>query len=333
MYQDLFEFKSFGKIDQIKFVLDTLSQTNAPLPLTNLRKYCTDYSSLFSTSFNGIIRLLELTEYIQCKNNLVRINELYGFSPILIENFSMEIPAKLLSVLAEAGIIKEFINLDGVDYDLVSSNIVIKNSSIPLRASALKQFFIDFGIFQISPSSTFIYFITPAFSNFFENSILPTLQDEEGFVPESGFTYKEFMEIQELKRQYGEQAEIFVERYEQERLKKHPKRTLIKRISPFKVDAGYDIVSYEKEDSAIFDRFIEVKSFSGSPEFYWSKNEIKVAKQKKKNYYLYLVDRTYIQDSGYRPLIIKNPYNIVFIKDEWKKEPQNWLIKKSPLAP
>jgi len=47
------------------------------------------------------------------------------------------------------------------------------------------------------------------------------------------------------------------------------------------VNAGYDIQSFNDNKSIIIDKFIEVKSYEGTPYFYWSKNEVEVAKLKK----------------------------------------------------
>jgi hypothetical protein len=40
--------------------------------------------------------------------------------------------------------------------------------------------------------------------------------------------------------------------------------------------SGFAIIT-----SMLLDKFIEVKSYSGSPYFYWSKNEIEVEKQER----------------------------------------------------
>jgi hypothetical protein len=63
------------------------------------------------------------------------------------------------------------------------------------------------------------------------------------------------------------------------------------QFSHIDVSAGYDIASLKDQGSSIIDKFIEVKSYSGSPYFYWSKNEIEVAKQERDNYFLYLINR------------------------------------------
>ena len=110
-------------------------------------------------------------------------------------------------------------------------------------------------------------------------------------------------------------------------MKKHPDSNSIRIISDEDCGAGYDILSYQKESSIFLDKYIEVKSYSGEPYFYWSINEVKVAEKEKNNYFLYLVNRDEMGNNNYSPIIIKNPYESVFNNDEWSKEPQSWKFE------
>ncbi|CAB9544407.1 hypothetical protein BROOK1789C_1659, partial [Bathymodiolus brooksi thiotrophic gill symbiont] len=93
--------------------------------------------------------------------------------------------------------------------------------------------------------------------------------------------------------------------------------------------AGYDIQSYKSDNSFLLDKFIEVKSYSGDPYFYWSRNEIKTAKQEKNNYFLYLVNRDEMGSDNYQPIIIQNPCKIVLSGNNWKKNCQNWKFENA----
>jgi hypothetical protein len=61
-------------------------------------------------------------------------------------------------------------------------------------------------------------------------------------------------------------------------------------------------------------------SYSGSPYFYWSKNEIEVAKQERDNYFLYLINRDEISNKNYRPTMIQNPAKNILNNQNWKKD-------------
>ncbi len=148
-------------------------------------------------------------------------------------------------------------------------------------------------------------------------------------VPKRRMSYEDFENIQEILGSLGDETEEFVLKYEQKRLANHPKIEQIKRVSRIDVCAGYDIVSFDSLESAEIDRFIEVKSYSKELGFYWSLNEIRVAKQKRKKYYLYLVNRDSLSEVDYDVLMINDPYNEIFFDNSWDKIAQNWYIKKN----
>lgn len=123
----------------------------------------------------------------------------------------------------------------------------------------------------------------------------------------------------------GDAGEQFVIEFEIQRL---VECTLIpKRISVIDVSAGYDILSCNNSSSATYDRYIEVKSFRGSPHFYWSSNEKRIAEALGENYFLYLVDLSAVEQNreGYTPQIIPNPA-INLCSDDWLIEPNSYRI-------
>lgn len=134
---------------------------------------------------------------------------------------------------------------------------------------------------------------------------------------------KKQLEQQELQ---GEEAELFVVEYEKRRLAESAKKNSVKRISVIDVSAGYDILSYEDETSVEFDRFIEVKSFSGNVHFYWSENEIETAKLYEGRYYIYLIDASMVKMQGYEPTIIKNPATTILASELWIMSPTSYLV-------
>lgn len=144
------------------------------------------------------------------------------------------------------------------------------------------------------------------------------------------FTLDQLMKINERKRKTGLEAENLILRYEADRL-----RSL--GISDYKpnhvamdLSLGYDILSYDIKDKVIIKRFIEVKATSESYGFFWSKNELNVAKKFSSQYFLYLLphnqDNFFIESLS----IIKNPYHSIF-KDnkDWNVDCENYFIFKS----
>lgn len=134
---------------------------------------------------------------------------------------------------------------------------------------------------------------------------------------------KKQLEDQEIQ---GEKAEQFVLKYETERLAMNPKVGSIKQISIIDVTAGYDILSYMDENSIKHDRFIEVKSFQGTPHFYWSQNEIETAKLYEGRYFIYLIDAQKVDQEGYQPQIIQNPAESILNSENWIMSPTSYMV-------
>ena len=136
---------------------------------------------------------------------------------------------------------------------------------------------------------------------------------------------EEFEKEQEKKRINGLEAEKFVVDFEKKRLKDRH----VEWVAQYVVNAGYDVASYNNVDDKIQNRFIEVKSYDGpKPYFYWSRNEYTVAKRKKKEYWLYLVNRGEMNDINYKPLMLQNPFNGILKNDDWDKQIDKYKISK-----
>ncbi|MED4292252.1 DUF3883 domain-containing protein [Priestia megaterium] len=104
----------------------------------------------------------------------------------------------------------------------------------------------------------------------------------------------------------GEKAEKYVIELEGNRFNFSRE---IRHIALEDNNAGYDIMSFLDDRSDEYDKFIEVKCYSEyANRFFISRNEITQSKKLGKNYFLYLVDSKF--DSP--PIIIQNPYNIIF---------------------
>ena len=143
---------------------------------------------------------------------------------------------------------------------------------------------------------------------------------------------KELRDILKLQEENGEKSEEEAVKYEKRRLKdlgvKQDITDRVKRISEINTREGYDIVSFNGLGSLKYDRFIEVKSTTGSyPIFYWSENERLVAEKLGDEYFLYI----YINfgKTGQRLITpIKNPYHeIVGEKHGSVHEITTWRVK------
>jgi len=135
-------------------------------------------------------------------------------------------------------------------------------------------------------------------------------------------------------RKLGAQAENAVMEFEKQRLTKLgkvPQAALVKRISTINAAAGYDIESFDGTTDEIFpNRFIEVKGTTGDDiRFYWTINERKVAKKKKKNYWIYVLT-SFREDkpSESLPIMIQDPDHIIPKHDSFHIEVNKYLISE-----
>lgn len=207
-----------------------------------------------------------------------------------------------------------------ISYDIIYRSIQIDNTAFPLKYSCFKQLLIDFSILQEHPTKKFNkYIINGRYKKIFDKAVLPEIK-------------KRKIGIEELRRSleqnqlYGEEAERFVLDFENTRLNGKKE---IDWVAEYSTTDGYDIASYETEDSTEHDRFIEVKSYDKWPYFFWSRNEIDIARIKKDRYFLYLIDRSKVRLPGYVPIMIKDPYENVYRNNvEWEQRVEKIRLQK-----
>lgn len=196
-----------------------------------------------------------------------------------------------------------------ISYDIIYHSIQITYGAFGLKYASFKQLLIDFEVIKVHPTIEIRKFIINSrYKKLFDKTILPEIKRRK-------IGIEEFQLSLEQQQIYGEEAEKFVLKFEFDRLNGNKP---IDWVAEYSVAEGYDIASFNDEESVNNDRFIEVKSYNGQPYFFWSRNEIDIARIKKHEYYLYLVNRDKIDELGYIPIIIPNPYTEVLMnEDRW----------------
>lgn len=202
-------------------------------------------------------------------------------------------------------------------YDSVQCGYAFKNELLPLSLSCVRNILISQGFLIPSRDTQGTrFYISPTY---------------DALVAKHCKARRKQLSLEQLKKKLednelaGEKAEQFVLEYEKKRLGQ-PLCEKVRCISEIDVTAGYDIVSFDSNQSLEPDRFVEVKAAS-SAGFYWSRNEYEIAKLKGDAYYLYLVDLGRINQQDYSPQIIQNPAVNVMEAEEWFVEAQSYLIK------
>lgn len=222
-----------------------------------------------------------------------------------------QLAAKSINRLVEDGIFDK----NATGFDAEKGHLTIKRSAFPLAYAAIRNFLTMAGALAKEENGEICV------AGDYESDWTEQLRNRR-----KKFTLEELLKQQEDQSKRGLEAEEYVLNLERSRLPEMARR--IKRISDFDVAAGYDIVSFEDNGAEHYDRFIEVKCYVGSPHFFWSENEVDVAKIKAEKYILCLVDYSRINDPEYHPEYIRNPYKAVFEGNEWLVNSASYRIQK-----
>lgn len=205
-----------------------------------------------------------------------------------------------------------------LSHDVIYKSLQINNRAFGLKHSSFKQLLIDFEAIRTHPASELNSFIVNnRYKKLFDKTVLPEIKQRKVGVDE----FRRAMEQQQI---YGEEAERFVLNFEFARLNGKKE---IDWVAEYVVNAGYDIASYDDERDEFTNRFIEVKSYNGEePYFFWSINEYSVAKLKKDEYWLYLVNRSKLNTDQYTPIMVRNPYQTILNDSLWTKNVEKYKI-------
>jgi hypothetical protein len=140
-------------------------------------------------------------------------------------------------------------------------------------------------------------------------------------------TEEELWSLLDVRRERGKAAEIFVQKFEKQRLNDAGQANLsqlVERVSEHNVGAGYDILSFDVNGEP---RYIEVKSStSGNVRFIWSAGERKQAENLGKAFWIYFVPRTQdLSDTPPEITMINDPFSR--IAHNLSETPINYEVK------
>lgn len=205
-------------------------------------------------------------------------------------------------------------------FDIDKCQVAFRNELLPLSYAPIRNVLIsqDFFIINRGEYKT-VFMVHPDFEN-----ILSQFCKKSA----NAMTLNQLKLRLEANAVAGAKAEAFVLEYEKRRIHNPILQKSIKLISEIDVRAGYDIVSFESDASISYDRFVEVKAVSSDMSFFWSRNELGIAKLQGEKYFLYLVDLSKIGDKEYNPVIISNPVATIMESQEWFVEPETYHIRK-----
>jgi len=206
------------------------------------------------------------------------------------------------------------IDPEAVIYDVTSERYMLRRFAFPVSASIFRNTLLQFkAIVEVSDG----FLVATEFEENFADAVRRRSRK---------MSLEKLMKIQEAESEQGAAGEVFVLNYEKKRLGDLVAAGGVKRISDVDVCAGYDIVSRRSASSQCADRFIEVKTYRGSPHFYWTANEISKARLFGDQYVLALVDYDKIGQNGYEPTFISNPAIEVLENKGWIYTPTTYSV-------
>lgn len=322
MLRELSEYENLGTPGYFFELLCQLKNNAGKWTANNVKEFFFNRIVDGRSVFDGCLPLAVLIDVLRIDNRGIiamdeQFNDFFSSERYLCAKFL----ERFLSKLEQDEIFDEIFDARSISYDVVYHSIQVSNSAFLFKYANIKQLLIDFGFLSFHPNRTISRLIVnPKYKKMFDKKILPGIKRRKTGI-------EEFQKLLEQKQIYGEEAEQFVLVFESERLKNHYRVHTIQRVSDYDIAAGYDIVSYNDLSSTELDRFIEVKSYAGTPNFYWSRNEMDIARIKKDNYFLYLVDRSKMGEEKFVPEIIQNPFESVLRDDlKWDKRIEKYFI-------
>ena len=310
MLTELKRCNSIGNVDGILFLVSIMAGKER-ISRDEIRNRCALENNI-TVNCPGAVAFFEYLRLVDTTSDTVMpLPELNTLAAKSNGEIIEQLAAMSINRLVEEGIFDK----DATGFDAEKGHLTIKRSAFPLAYAAVRNFLTMAGALDKEENGEICV------AGNYESDWTEQLRNRR-----KKFTLEQLLEQQEEQSRRGLEAEEFVLGLEKKRLPDLAQK--IKRISDFDVAAGYDIVSYENNETEHYDRFIEVKCYMGSPHFFWSENESDVARIKADKYILCLVDYLRMGEPGYQPEFIRNPYETIFDSDEWLINASSYRIQK-----
>ena len=296
MLTELKRCNSIGNVDGILFLVSIMAGKEK-ISRDEIRNRCALENNI-TVNCPGAIAFFEYLRLVDVTSDVViPLSELDKLAAKNGDEIIKRLVTISITRLVEEGILMRMRPV----FDDKKGHLTIKRSAFPLAYAAIRNFLTIVGALEKEENGKICV------TGNYESDWTVQLRNRR-----EKFTIDQLLKRQEDQNRRGLEAEEFVLELERRRLPTLAQK--IKRISDFDVAAGYDIVSYENHECEHYNRFIEVKCYMGSPHFFWSENEVDVARIKADKYILCLVDYSKMGTPGYHPEFIRNPYKIIFTR-------------------
>ena len=305
------------KLSQLHTLCNTLANTQVRKVSNIKRKYLEN-----ALAFDETLSLLVDLKIVKNNSDELFPSKTFPVSHDSIDDFKK----KFLPVLFSAnGEVSEQLRNFLLNFQTDSDKTFFKATEIQkIKFSDTRNLLLELEFISASPDNT-TYFINPDYADLFVKQF-----SRRKLSPES-------LKIKQAENDsIGLTAEKAVIDFEVKRLTNISLvPSEIEHTSQENVLAGYDIKSFENNlngNSKRIDRYIEVKAVSVEDfKFYWSRNEIEIAKVFGEKYFLYLLPVVSNNTFDFEKLmIINNPFKNIYSNGlEWKKEEESISFSKN----
>ncbi|MBC2840097.1 DUF3883 domain-containing protein [Robiginitalea sp. SC105] len=325
MLEDLLKHRLLGTKDEITFILFEVLPLSESQAINKIKKYVKSNRFSIYNSIEGILELLDFVSFVKIKNERISL-DFNHFDPNL-HNKKLYFETDhfyniFFQRLFNEGAISKLFSNDGLKFNVERNQYYVLDNEISIKYFSIRNLLISTSFFYRDSRIKNHIWVNKFFNSLLNTSVIQRLNLIER--RKSKLSLKRLKHLLKQKEEAGKRAELFVLEFENNRLCGHPNVEQIQLVSENETDAGYDLISFNDIDSIFNNRFIEVKSYEEDVKFYWSKNEIRVAKDLGDKYFLYLVNRSKMHEKSYKPQILRNPFHKVFNSDLWRKEAESW---------
>jgi hypothetical protein len=321
MLEELRSYRNFGTPNYFFELLRTLkAKQDATYTRTDIDKLFYNRVIDGRSIFDGCLEIAISTEILEVENDFLILSSGVVDSLNSISQMRDIFVEYLFKALKDDNEFHKIFCSNYLSHDIIYKSLQINNRAFSLKYSNFKQLLIDFEVIKTHPTTELNSFIiNNKYKKLFDKTVLPAIKKRK-------LSIEDFREAMVQQQIYGEEAEKFVLNFEFTRLNEQKE---IDWVAEYIVNEGFDIASYNHELDEFPNRFIEVKSYDGTiPYFFWSRNEYSVAKLKKDDYWLYLVNRSEMNKAEYIPIMIQNPYEEIHSNDEnWDKQIEIYKVK------
>lgn len=200
-----------------------------------------------------------------------------------------------------------------IHFNLIENDIIFELIGRNLtRFSAIRDFLVDLEIVDFEKSTRICRF-NNRFTYLFEFA-----------TRRKSLSPNHLKKIRDKQEKLSSQAEKFVFEIEKSKFSSNVKlQKKIELTAAYNINAGYDIKSFEIVGGVIEDKFIEVKSVSKNDyRFFFTKNEMRIAKLKKNEYHLFLLP--VLENCKFdieNAIVIRNPMKYLYNENNnWPRE-------------